>query len=153
VSAAGAAGFVNAVSGAEASADQASGQAPAAGATDFSKPATVKQGAQLDSRFPVSFAEPIAKSFQLVTEYFTALSQRNLEAIGRTLHFPFAVTEDIEPVVVNSAADLMSAPPPTLNTTGRGRSRIMPGSYDLLESMNVHLYCPIGTVIALTFNR
>ena len=29
----------------------------------------------------------------------------------------------------------------------------MPGSYDLLENMNVHLYCPVGTVISLTFTR
>src|SRR5262249_11387454 len=80
-------------------------------------------------------------------------SLRNLEALARTLHFPFAITEDIEPVVVNTAADLVSTPPPTFNGTGRGKSRIMPGSYDMLESMNVHLYCPVGTVISMTFNR
>jgi len=122
-------------------------------AADFAKPANLKAGAQLDSRFPVSFAEPLAHSFRLVTEYFAALGQRNLEALSHTLHFPFAIYEEIEPVVVNSAAELMATPPPTLNTTGRGTSRIMAGSYDLLESMNVHLYCPVGTVISLTFNR
>ena len=123
------------------------------GPTDFATPANLRPGGQLDSRFPVSFAEPLAQSFKLVTEYFTALSQRNLDALSRTLHFPFAVNEDIEPVVVGSAADLLASPPPSLNATGRGKSRIMPGSYDLLESMNVHLYCPVGTVISLTFNR
>jgi hypothetical protein len=123
------------------------------GATDFAKPANMKAGGQLDSRFPVSFAEPLSQSFRLVTEYFAALGQRNLEALSRTLHFPFAIYEEIEPVVVNSAADFLATPPATLNTTGRGKSRIMPGSYDLLESMNVHVYCPVGTVISLTFNR
>jgi hypothetical protein len=90
---------------------------------------------------------------RLVTEYFTALSQRNLEALGRTLHFPFAIYEDIEPLVVESAAALIASPPPTLNGTGTGKSRIMPGSYDLLESMNIHLYCPVGTVVSLSFMR
>jgi hypothetical protein len=125
----------------------------AAAAPEFPKPATLGQGAQLDSRFPVSFATPVAESFKLVTEYFTALGQRDLTALGRTLHFPFAIYEDIEPIVVSSAAELASNPPPTLNSTGRGKSRIMQGSYDLLESMNVHLYCPVGTVISLTFTR
>jgi hypothetical protein len=128
------------------------GQAPAA-TTDFPKPDALRQGAQLDSRFPVSFAEPVAHSFRLVTEYFTALNRRDVQAIGQTLHFPFAIYEDIEPTVVQSAADLASNPPPTLNVTGRGKSRIMPGSYDLLESMNIHLYCPVGTVVSLSFRR
>jgi hypothetical protein len=69
------------------------GRPPAGGAPEFPKPASLKQGAQLDSRFPVSFAAPVAESFKLVTEYFTALSQRDLTALGRTLHFPFAIYE------------------------------------------------------------
>ena len=81
------------------------GRQAAGGAPEFPKPASLKQGAQLDSRFPVSFATPVAESFKLVTEYFTALSQRDLTALGRTLHFPFAIYEDIEPIVVSSAAD------------------------------------------------
>ena len=157
VGAAGIAGALGSVGGTLPASAQTSSPArspqPDAGAADFSKPANLKPGAQLDSRFPVSFAEPVTQSFRLVTEYFTALSQRNLDALARTLHFPFAINEDIEPVVVNSAADLMSAPPPTLNATGRGKSRIMPGSYDLLEHMNIHLYCPVGTVVSLTFTR
>ena len=158
VRAVGAAGMAGVVGGSLAAQAAQAGQGgagrPAAGgAPEFPKPASLKQGAQLDSRFPVSFAAPVAESFKLVTEYFTALSQRDLTALGRTLHFPFAIYEDIEPIVVSSAAELASTPPPTLNGTGRGKSRIMPGSYDLLESMNVHLYCPVGTVISLTFTR
>ena len=29
----------------------------------------------------------------------------------------------------------------------------MPGSYDLLESINVHLYCPVGGAFSLSFTR
>src|SRR5262245_9039807 len=88
-------------------------------ATDFPRPAGLKAGAQLDSRSPVSFAEPVANGLRLVTEYFTALSQRDLQALSRTLHFPFAIYEDIEPIVVQSAADLAASPPPSLNGTGK----------------------------------
>ena len=124
-----------------------------AGAAEFPAPAGLRKGAQLDSRFPVSFATPVSQGLRLITEYFTALSERNLEAIARTLHFPFAIYEDIEPVVVQSAADFMSNPPPSLNGTGKGKTRINPGSYDLLESINVHLYCPIGGAFSLSFTR
>ena len=126
-------------------------QTPAAG--DFARPATLRQGAQLDSRYPVSFAEPVGNGLRLVTEYFTALSQRDLQALSRTLHFPFALYEDIEPIVVPSAADLIANPPPTLNGSGKGKSRIKAGSYDLLENINVHLYCPVGGAFSLSFTR
>jgi hypothetical protein len=122
-------------------------------ASEFPKPTTLRDGAQLDSRFPVSFATPVSESLRLVMEYFTALNQRDAAAIARTLHFPFAIYETIEPIVVQSAADFVANPPPSLNATGKGKSRILQGSYDLLESINVHLYCPIGTAIALTFTR
>ena len=78
---------------------------------------------------------------------------RTSTALARTLHFPFAIYENIEPIVVPSAADLLTNPPPTLNGTGKGKSRIMPGSYDLLESINVHLYCPVGGAFSLSFTR
>ena len=126
---------------------------PQSGAEEFPRPATLRQGAQLDSRFRVSFAAAVSNGFRLVTDYFTALSERNLEGIASTLHFPFALYEDIEPVIVNSAADLIATPPPSLNATGKGKTRLMPGLYDLLESMNVHLYCPVGGVISLSFTR
>lgn len=126
---------------------------PAAGPAEFPAPAGMKKGAQLDSRFPVSFATPVSEGLRLVIAYFAALSQRDTAALAKTLHFPFAIYEDIEPVVVNTEADFLATPPPSLNGTGKGKSRIMRGSYDLLESVNVHLYCPIGGVYSLTFVR
>ena len=127
-------------------------QTPSA-ADDFPKPANLRPGAQLDSRFPVSFAEPVSNGLRLVMEYFTALSQRDVQGIAKTLHFPFAIYETIDPIVVRTAADLIAAPPPSLNATGKGLSRIKAGSYDLLESVNVHLYCPVGGVYSLSFTR
>lgn len=122
-------------------------------AGDFPQPEKLLPGGQLDSRFPVSFSQSVSEGLRLVVAYFTALSQRDLNAIADTLHFPFAIYEDIEPVLVESRADLLNNPPPTMNGTGKGYSRIAKGSYDLLESVDVHLYCPVGGVFSLKFAR
>jgi hypothetical protein len=120
---------------------------------EFPKPPTLRPGAQLDSRFPVSFATSVSEGFRLVTQYFAAFSQRDLNGIAQTLHFPFAINEDIEPIVVSSAADMMKTPPPSLNGSGTGKSRILRGSYDLLENISLLLYCPVGSAFAMTFAR
>ena len=147
--------FVQTVGGAGvfAALTQTAGAQPARAADDFEKPAGLRPGAQLDSRFPVSFAKPVSEGFRLMTEYFTALSQRDVQGLSRLLHFPFAIYEIVEPIVVPSAADFVAAPPPSLNATGKGESRILRGSYDLLESINVHLYCPVGAAFSLSFTR
>jgi len=120
---------------------------------EFPKPKSLKSRAQLDSRFPVSFAPCVSNGMRLLTEYFTALSQRDPVALAKTLHFPFAIYEEIEPIVVPSERDFLASLPPTLNVSGKGKTRIAKGSYDLLESMNVHLYCPVGGVFSLSFAR
>jgi hypothetical protein len=120
---------------------------------EFPKPASLKPHAQLDSRFPISFAPCVSNGMRLITEYFTALSQRDAVALAKTLHFPFAIYEEIEPIVVQNERELLATLPPTLNGTGKGKTRIAKGSYDLLESMNVHLYCPVGGVFSLSFAR
>jgi hypothetical protein len=139
------AGLILPVAGAQA--------ASAAGAAEFPKPKDLPPGAQSDSRYPVSFATPVKEGLRLVVDYFTALNQRDLRALARTLHFPFAIYEHIEPIVYQSEAEFLSNPPPSLNTTGKGRTRIAPRSYDMLEGVNVHLYCPVGGVFSLKFTR
>jgi|SRR5579871_1576386 len=126
--------------------------APQQSGDEFPKPPTLRPGAQLDSRFPVSFATSVSEGFRLVTQYFTAFSQRDLDGLAKTLHFPFALNEDIEPIVVHSAADLIETPPPSLNG-GTGKSRILRDSYDLLENISLLLYCPVGAAFAMTFVR
>jgi hypothetical protein len=125
--------------------------APSGG--DFTTPKGLPPGGQSDSRFPVSFATPVTQGLRLVIEYFTALNQRDVAAIAKTLHFPFAIYEQIEPLVYQTEAEFLRNPPPTLNTTGKGQTRIAAKSYDLLEGVNVHLYCPVGGVFSLKFTR
>lgn len=127
--------------------------ATSASAAEFDKPKTLLPGGQSDSRFPVSFAAPVSQGLRLVIEYFTALNQRDIAAIAKTLHFPFAIYEHIEPLVYQTEAEFLRNPPPSLNGTGKGATRIAVGSYDILESVNVHLYCPVGGVFSLGFTR
>ena len=91
-------------------------RAAAQGNYDFPKPANLLPGAQVDSRFPVSFAEPVTEGLRLVIAFFTALNQRDVAAMADTLHFPFAIFEDIEPLVYQTRADFINNPPPTLKT-------------------------------------
>lgn len=127
--------------------------APSVSAAEFDTPKGWLPGGQSDSRFPVSFTAPVTQGLRLVIEYFTALNQRDLAALAKTLHFPFAIYEHIEPLVYQTEADFLRNPPPSLNGTGKGATRIAAGSYDLLESVNVHLYCPVGGVFSLGFTR
>src|SRR5262245_22705216 len=85
---AGALGIAGAFGGLTGLLQNANAQTRAA-ATDFPKPANLRLGAQLDSRFPVSFATTVSQGLRLVVEYFTAQSQRDLPALAKTLHFPF----------------------------------------------------------------
>lgn len=120
---------------------------------DFPRPKGLLAGGTLDSRFPASFATSVPEGLKLVMQFYTALTQRDVEAMAQTLHYPFAIYEHIEPIVVNSADEFIRNPPPSLNATGRGYSTLNPGSYDLLESVDVHLYCPVGGVYSLSFKR
>lgn len=148
-------GAMGAVGALEGPSSSTTGVASAAAqqAGDFARPPGLRPGAQSDSRFPVSFAEPVSEGLRLVMEYFTALNQRDIQGIADTLHFPFAINEDIEPLVFDTADQLLAEPAPTLNFTTNGLSRVGVGSYDLLESVDVHLYCPVGGVFSLQFAR
>ena len=75
------------------------------GGDDFEKPAGLRPGAQLDSRFPVSFARPVAEGFRLMTEYFTALSQRDVPAFSAPCTFRSRSTKASNPSSSTSAAD------------------------------------------------
>ena len=152
------AGMVSAMGtlGAAVGASMLSQQAHAQNSVSMQNPAGLLPGGQSDSRFPVSFAEPVSNGLRLVMEYFTALNQRDLQGIANLLHFPFAMIEDIEPLVYQNAEEFLSNPPSSLSASGNrpiGQRALLPGSYDMLEGVNVHLYCPVGGAYSLKFKR
>lgn len=84
---------------------------PAREAQNPAKPAGLHPLGQPDARFSVSFESSVPEAMRLLSEYFVALSRRDLEGMARTLHFPFASVEGTEPVVIESLEQLHGQPP------------------------------------------
>lgn len=113
----------------------------------------MKTGAQVDGRFSVSHQKSVPQSMRVVSEYFTALSERNLDGMAQMMQYPFVSYEGPDAVLIESADKLMSAPPPSMNVTGKGDHRIQPGSYDILDNIQLHVYSPVGTGLSLEYSR
>src|SRR6516225_1102640 len=116
-------------------------------------PAGLKPGAELDGRFPVMYESSVPEAMRLATEYMASLSRRDLDGLSKLFHYPFVTYEGIDTLVVNSRDELMSNPPPSLNTTGKGVNKIRKGSYDILDKIELLCYTPVGAGIALNFSR
>jgi hypothetical protein len=122
-------------------------------AEDLPTPAGLKPGAEPDNRFPVFYESSVPEGMRLVTEYYAALVRRDLKGMAETLHYPFLTYEGTDPVIVESADQLMSSPPPSMNVTGKGDNLIYPGSYDILEGIELHIYNPVGAGFSLEYSR
>lgn len=126
---------------------------PAREAQNPATPAGLHPLGQPDARFSVSFESSVPEAMRLLSEYFVALSRRDLEGMARTLHFPFASVEGTEPVVIESLEQLMASPPKSMNVTSSGDSHVQPDSYDLLDGLELHVYNPVGAGCALSYSR
>ena len=160
---AGAAGVLGAVGGLGLSplvSPAQAAQVQQAGADDVPRPSSLRPGAQVDSRWPVAYQETIPQAVRLVTQFFAAWSEQNLQGLADVLHFPFAIFEQTEPIVFQNAKEFLSNPPMTLAPAGRKVSHpghytgaIAPGSYNLFNGIDVPLFCPVGGVATLSFLR
>src|SRR5579871_5808077 len=109
-------------------------------------PAGLADGAMLDGRFPVAFEESIPAAMSVLMAHFTAIARRDLKAIARTLHFPFAIYEGVEADAYPNAEAFLDAPPRQFDFSGEapaqghGGMAVMRGSYDLLESLELHTF-------------
>jgi len=133
--------------------------ARAADLAQASPPEGLRDGAMLDGRFPVSFEASVPAAMAVLTAHFTAIARRDLAALAATLHFPFAIYEGIEAEVFESREALMDAPPASFDFSGRmelkghGGLSVMPGSYDLLEGLQLHTFNPINVGLELRLAR
>ena len=118
-----------------------------------SKPPGMNPIGQLDARYPVTYEVSVPEGFRVLTQWFAALNRRDLAAMARSMHFPFAIYEDIDPILLESVAQFMSTPPKSLNFTGRGKSEVKAGSYDILDNMQVHTFSPVAVGMSLEFDR
>ena len=108
---------------------------------------------QLDARFPVAYEDSAPAAMGVAIGWMAALARRDLGGMAAQLHFPFAIFEGTEPLVVESAADFAAAPPQSLNVTGRGVTEVAPGSYDLLDKLELLTFCPVAVGLAMSFTR
>lgn len=160
VGAAGAAGLNNLHAGPAESAAPFVATGPQQIAGDVPRPEDLRPGAQLDCRWPVTYEETIPRSVELVTRFFSAWSRQDLEGLAEVMHFPFAIVEQDEPIVFETADDFLANPPMTLapedmevDHPGHFTGRIAPGSYNLFHSIDVPLFCPVGSATTLSFHR
>jgi hypothetical protein len=116
-------------------------------------PSGIHPLAQFDSRFPVAFESSVPQAITLLTAYFRALSARDLAGMAQYLHFPFATYEGTDPVLVETKEALMSNPPLSMNVTGQGPTLIEKGSYDMLDSIELHTYNPVNVGLSLCYSR
>jgi hypothetical protein len=140
--------------------------AEAASSDELPRPKGLRTKAMLDCRFPVSYEVSVPTAMQVLVRYFTALANRDLAAIAATLHFPFAIYEGIHPLIYKTQAEFMASPPPSMNFSGRlqrslldrklqghGGLSILPGSFDMLDKLQLHTFNPVNVGLELVFSR
>jgi hypothetical protein len=106
-----------------------------------------------DCRFPVAYEASVPEAMAVITRYFTALAKRDLSAMARTLHFPYATYEGVEPTVYENAQAFIAKPVGSIDPSGRGESEIRAGYYDMLDTIELHTFNPVNVGLALSFTR
>lgn len=136
------------------------GAGPQADDQDPQRPAGLVDGAEPDSRFPIFYERSVPEGMGLVVQYFKALSQRDLEGMAGTLQYPFVTYERYDPVIINSSDELMKNPPPSMdvirkgsNLPSPGQMHFLPGSYDLLDGIHMHIANPLGAGFSIESSR
>jgi hypothetical protein len=116
-------------------------------------PAGLHPMGQLDARFPLAYEASAPAALAVATRWMAAIARRDIAAMSAELHFPFALFEQTEPLVTLSAADFIASPLESLNVTGQGVTQVAPGSYDLLDKLELLTFCPVAVGLALSFTR
>jgi len=120
---------------------------------ELTKPKNLRDGAMLDARFPVYYRNAVPQAMHLVTAYFGAYNDRDLAAAARTLHFPYATYEGTEPLIYRSADEFEKNPPPSIYESAKPDSQLRPGSYDILDNLQLHTFNPVNVGLELSYTR
>lgn len=120
---------------------------------ELTKPAGLRPRAQLDARFPVYFEDAVAEALPLMTRYSGAIVRRDPAGMARAMHFPYATYEKTDPIVYRSAEEFVANPPALFRVSDSEGSELRPGSYDILDSLELQTYNPVSVEVALSFTR
>lgn len=134
-------------------------QQPGAAEANLKPPAGMSPRGIPDLRFPMCYKDSIPAAAGVMTQYFAALSQRDLNGVAETLHFPFGTFERTDAVVVQSARELMNHAPASLNMTERPErftdhdGYLQPGCYDVLDGIEIFNSNPVAVNLSMNYNR
>jgi len=112
-----------------------------------------------DLRFPMSYKESVPAAVGVMTQYFAALSQRDLKGMAEALHFPFGTLERTDAVVIPSADELIVHTPASMNMSERPErftdhdGYLKPGCYDVLDGIEIFSSNPVAVNLSLNYNR
>jgi hypothetical protein len=120
---------------------------------ELPEPAGLRPGGMLDCRFPVSYRTAVPNAIQLLTQYFAAFSDRDMGGVAATLHFPYATYEGYEPLVYQTGQDFINNPPPSIRESSKPDSQFRPGSYDMLDVLQVQTFNPVNVGLELCYTR
>jgi hypothetical protein len=107
----------------------------------------------LDARFPVYYRSSVPEAMRLVTEYFAAYNDRDMAAVARTRHFPYATYEGTEPLVYRSADEFLRNPPPSISESAKPESQLRSGSYDIMDNLQLQTFNPVNVGLELSYTR
>lgn len=156
--AAGLLGAAGAVSAIGQPAVQAASQSETADAT-LKPPTGMSPRGIPDLRFPICYKESVPAAVGVMTQYFAALSQRDLKGVAETLHFPFGTFERTDAVIVRSADELLTHAPASMNMSEHPERStdhdgyLKAGCYDVLDGIEIFNSNPVAVNLSLNYNR
>jgi hypothetical protein len=125
----------------------------AAAAEELPKPKSLKSGGMLDARYPVYYRTSVPEAMRLLTEYFAAFNDRDMTAVAKTLHFPYATYEGAEPLIYKNAEEFLRNPPPSIHESDKPDSELRLGTYDIIDALQVHTFNPVNVGLELSYTR
>lgn len=120
---------------------------------EFETPPGLSPIGQLDARFPVAYETSVPEAMRVMIAWTSALARRDIAGMAAQMHFPFAIFEGTEPVQIESAKAFIANPPASLNVTGKGKTEVQAGSYDLLDRLELQIFCPVAAGLSMSFTR
>lgn len=126
---------------------------------DPKRPAGLGPKAMLDSRFPVMWEDSVPNGVRVLTQFFKALNQRDMQALAATLQFPFGTYEGVKGRIVKSREELLKSPPPSLSMTMTPQrftdhdGYMKKGAYDVFLGMEVLNWTPVYCCMSMTYDR
>ncbi len=104
--------------------------------------------AVFDHRHPIMYEESVAMGVTVLTRYFAALQRRDLVGMAEQMHFPHASVEETDVVIIESAEDLVSKPPPSMDVNA-----LPEGGFDLFMGIETHTSDPVRAGLTMSYSR